>query len=101
MEDETYIQDGHEDDIREENLRQRLIGLAYNQVMEMLEKKKCPPSILKELIKQGGPTGRLEEERLQTANELNRRKAESIRQVSASKDVAEKAIEAMQTYYGK
>lgn len=86
---------------REENQRQKLIGLAYDQVLDMLEKKKCPPSILKELIRQGGPTGRLETERLQTANELNRRKAESIRQVSASKEVAEKAIEAMQTYYGK
>ena len=93
--------DRPEIEVREENYRQRMIALANAQVMELLEQKKCPPSILRELIRQGGITGRLEQERLETANELNRRKAESIRQVSASKDVAEKAIEAMQTYYGK
>ena len=92
--------DRPEIEVQEENYRQRMIALANAQVMELLEQKKCPPSILRELIRQGGITGSLEQERLETANELNRRKAESIRNADESKETADKAIEAMRSYYG-
>ena len=92
--------DRPEIEVQEENYRQRMIALANAQVMELLAQKKCPPSILRELIRQGGITGRLEQERLETANELNRRKAESIRNADESKETADKAIEAMRSYYG-
>ena len=92
--------DRPEIEVQEENYRQRMIALANAQVMELLEQKKWPPSILRELIRQGGITGRLEQERLETANELNRRKAESIRNADESKETADKAIEAMRSYYG-
>ena len=92
--------DRPEIEVQEENYRQRMIALANAQVMELLEQTKCPPSILRELIRQGGITGRLEQERLETANELNRRKAESIRNADESKETADKAIEAMRSYYG-
>ena len=92
--------DRPEIEVQEENYRQRMIALANAQVTERLEQKKCPPSILRELSRQGGITGRLEQERLETANELNRRKAESIRNADESKETADKAIEAMRSYYG-
>lgn len=90
-----------ETNIQEENERSRLVGMAYNEVYKLLEEHKCPPSVLRELIHQGGIAGELELERLRTQNELNRRKAEAIKSVDESNRKTEEALEAMKSYYRK
>lgn len=85
--------------VEELNNEQYMISLAIKQAEQQLRDGTAPPSIVVHYLRLAGENGRLERERIEVANELNRKKADAIEADVESKNAVDGALEAMRKYY--
>lgn len=85
--------------VEELNNEQYMISLAIKQAEQQLRDGTAPPSIVVHYLRLAGENGRLERERMEVANELNRKKADAIEADVESKNAVDGALEAMRKYY--